>query len=61
LERIGKGRTHAALIEGDMEKGSAMCGQVAGAISEILSVEEVIRGIVEGVGAVLARLNQYRP
>lgn len=61
LVKIGKGRTYAALIEGNMEKGSAMCGQVAGMISEILSVEEVIREIVEGVDAVLSRLNQFRP
>lgn len=61
LERIGRGRTYAALIEGDVEKGSAMCGQVAGMISEILSVEEVIRRIVDGADAVISRINKFRP
>lgn len=48
LIEIGAGRPYSALIEGDIEDGTPMSGQVAGLITEILYVEEVILSIVMG-------------
>jgi hypothetical protein len=44
------------MLEGDLEKGIAYCGAAAGLISEILSVREVFRELIEGSEAVLERL-----
>lgn len=49
MEFIGPGRSHAAIIDGDIEGGSPMSGQISGMIREIISVKEVIDLIVEGV------------
>ena len=54
-EFIGPGRLKLA-IEGDVERGSLMCGAVAGLIREIASVGDVIRGIVEGYDRVVEGL-----
>ncbi len=56
LEMIGFGRNMRASIDGDLEEGSFMCGQVAGMIRQIKPVEEIVREMVEGCAAVLARL-----
>ena len=51
-EFIGVGRLKLA-VEGDTERGSLMCGAVAGLIREVFSAEEVIRHIVEGYDKVV--------
>jgi enoyl-[acyl-carrier protein] reductase II len=53
---FGADRARAAMLEGDLEKGIAYCGAAAGLISEILSVREVFRELIEGSEAVLERL-----
>ena len=55
-EFIGLGRLYLSTLEGNMKDGSAMCGAIAGAIKEVLSVAEVIRGIVEGYDQIIAHL-----
>lgn len=58
LEFIGSGRTRAALIEGDVEDGSLMAGQIAGMIRDIKSVKEVIDDLVNGAGGVMLGISQ---
>jgi len=40
---LGMKRAKTALIEGDLENGVMMCGQIAGMIKDIRSVEEVVK------------------
>lgn len=58
LQFIGSGRTKAALIEGNVDEGSLMAGQIAGLIMEIKSVEEVIQEMVTGGSRVLSGISQ---
>ena len=52
---LGPSQVRAALLEGD-PAGIAYCGAGVGLVSEILSVKEVIRGLVEGVEDIIASL-----
>ena len=45
---LGMAQTRAAMFDGDLEAGIAYTGAGAGLISEVLSVEEVFREILEG-------------
>jgi hypothetical protein len=42
-----------ATVTGDIDNNYAFCGAVAGMINEIVSAEEVVRSIMDGVEAVL--------
>jgi enoyl-[acyl-carrier protein] reductase II len=53
---IGSSRSRTGQFEGDLAKGEAYCGSIAGMIKEIKSVAEVIQSIVENYDKVLARL-----
>ena len=52
---LGPSQVRAALLEGD-PAGIAYCGAGVGLVSEILSVDEVMRGLVEGVPGIIAGL-----
>jgi len=56
LAFIGSGRSRTGQFEGDLAKGEAYCGSIAGMIKEIKSVAEVIQDIVDNYDKVLARL-----
>ena len=55
-EMIGSGRSVKACLEGDMDEGSFMSGQVAGMIGEIKGVREIITELVEGYERIIAAL-----
>lgn len=46
LEVLGSGRLRLAVLEGDIDKGSLMSGQIAGLIKDIKSCQEIIEDIV---------------
>ncbi len=46
LELLGSGRLKLAVVEGDIEKGSLMSGQIAGLIKDIKPCKEIIEDIV---------------
>lgn len=46
LYKLGTGKLRLAVVEGDMENGSVMIGQVAGMVKNIKSCEEIIDEIV---------------
>jgi enoyl-[acyl-carrier protein] reductase II len=53
---IGSGRIRNALVEGDIKDGSALCGAIAGMITQIVSAGEVVRSLVDGYEAIVSRL-----
>jgi enoyl-[acyl-carrier protein] reductase II len=60
LERFGEGKLQLGVLEGDMEHGSLMAGQIAGLVREIKPASAIIREIVEEAEAIIAKLgNSY--
>ncbi len=55
-EMIGSGRSIKACLEGDLDEGSFMSGQVAGMIRELKSAREIIQELVEGYRRIAAEL-----
>lgn len=55
LSFIGAGRARLGKLEGDLVNGEAYAGVIAGMIKEIVSAGDVVRSIMEGSEAVLAR------
>ena len=46
LELLGSGRLKLAVVDGDVDKGSLMAGQIAGLIKDIKPCREIIEEIV---------------
>lgn len=55
---LGKGRAKSGMFEGDIENGELEIGQVAGMISEIKSVKEIINEILEEFLSVKNEISQ---
>ena len=60
LEKLGVGKLRAAMVEGDVEYGSVMAGQVSGMIKKIEPAREIIKDIIDGAEQVLKNLPQGR-
>ncbi len=58
LEKLGPGRSKKALLNGDMEEGSPMIGQIAGMIDDVVSVQEVFNLITSQLEPLLQKLQQ---
>ncbi|MFC2123105.1 NAD(P)H-dependent flavin oxidoreductase [Bacteroidota bacterium] len=46
----------AGLLQGDLANGIVSCGQAAGIIKEVLSVDKLIRGLMEEATTIIAKL-----
>ncbi|MFW5719204.1 MAG: enoyl-[acyl-carrier-protein] reductase FabK [Halanaerobium sp.] len=46
IEEFGSGRLRDAVVDGDVQEGSVMAGQISGLISEIKSVSEILDEII---------------
>jgi len=46
VEELGSGKLRDAVIDGDIDQGSVMAGQISGMISEIKSVREIMDEII---------------
>lgn len=57
LEEKGLGSLRRAVLDGDRETGSFMAGQIAGLVCKEESSEAILRDLIDGVPAVLERLN----
>jgi len=57
LELLGQGKLELAALEGDIENGSVMAGQIAGLIGDIKPAAVIIKEIVEEAEAIIARLS----
>jgi enoyl-[acyl-carrier protein] reductase II len=58
LEILGKGRYPAAALNGDMDNGSILAGQVCGLIKHIQSAEEIIGDLIGNACQVKDRLGE---
>ena len=58
LEAMGTGRLKIAARDGDMDQGSVMVGQIAGMITNVKSVEDIIKDIIGNIPKVLNNINE---
>lgn len=56
LALLGQGRTRMASVEGDLDEGVVMSGQIAGMIRELATVKEVVASIVDGSNGIHRRI-----
>jgi enoyl-[acyl-carrier protein] reductase II len=57
LEELGKGRLRAAAVDGDVEYGSVMAGEISGLIKDVKPVKKIIEDIMREAKELLANLN----
>jgi enoyl-[acyl-carrier protein] reductase II len=57
LEALGQGKLRLAVVDGDVENGSVMAGQVSGMIKEVISAENIIQDIIKGASKLLNSLS----
>jgi enoyl-[acyl-carrier protein] reductase II len=57
IEKLGVGRLRTAVMDGDVELGSVMSGQIAGMITSVRPAKDIIVDVVEGAVKVLQKLN----
>jgi enoyl-[acyl-carrier protein] reductase II len=55
FEEMGVGRLPASVIDGDVENGSVMAGQIAGLISKEETAEEILKDLYEGAKKIMAQ------
>ncbi len=56
-ERLGLGRLKLAVVDGDINMGSVMAGQIAGIISTVRPAKRIIEEIIDEANNVLIALN----
>lgn len=47
FEKLGAGRLRISVVDGDVENGSVMAGQIAGLVNEIKSCKEIIEEMIQ--------------
>ena len=57
LMEFGMGKVRLGLIEGDLENGTLLAGQIAGMIKEVKSVKVIIEEMVAEAEAIIAQLH----
>ncbi|SDK43945.1 enoyl-[acyl-carrier-protein] reductase FabK [Natronincola ferrireducens] len=56
LEKIGVGRLRLAVVEGDVENGSVMAGQVAAMVKTIKPCQQIIDEVIDQAAGILKNL-----
>lgn len=56
IEALGAGRLRSAVVEGDVEWGSVMAGQIAGLVREIRPAREIIESMFAEAGTIARAL-----
>ncbi|MBN2076826.1 MAG: DUF561 domain-containing protein [Dehalococcoidales bacterium] len=59
LEMFDRGRMYLGLIEGDLQEGSLLAGQIAGRIKEEKSVKEILEETVAEAEMVISSLKKF--
>jgi enoyl-[acyl-carrier protein] reductase II len=59
IEKLGAGRLKAAVVDGDIEYGSIMAGQIAGMIDSIKPCSQIINEIIEEASKTADRLRSF--
>lgn len=57
LEKMGAGKLRLAMVEGDIQNGSVMSGQIAGAVHKIEPAADIILDVMQGAERELGRLS----
>lgn len=60
IEKFAEGSLKKAAIDGDIDNGSIMAGQISGMISEIKSCKAIIEDLVRESKETIEKLNNYR-
>ncbi|AZR72746.1 2-nitropropane dioxygenase [Anoxybacter fermentans] len=55
IEELGRGALRAAVVEGNVEEGSVMAGQIAGMINKIQPVREIIDEIITEAKTIISQ------
>ena len=56
FDKLGVGRLKAAMVDGDVQLGSVMAGQVSAMVRKIESAEEIVEDVIGGAEKVLRQL-----
>jgi enoyl-[acyl-carrier protein] reductase II len=59
LEELGRGRLSLGVMQGDIEQGSLMAGQIAGLINDIKPVKVIIQDIMTEAERVIEAINRH--
>ena len=59
FEKIGSGALKRAAIDGDVDNGSVMSGQVAGMVNERTTTKKILEDFMRELDEERAKLNQY--
>ena len=60
LEEMGRGRLSLGIMQGDVEEGSLMSGQIAGLIKDIKPVKAIIQDIMAEAEQVIDALSKHK-
>ena len=58
FEKIGQGALRKAVVDGDMDYGSVMAGQIAGLIKKEETAQEIIDSLMSECKAIVHKMNQ---
>lgn len=58
IEELGRGKLRLAVVEGDVDFGSVMAGQVAGMVNERKTCQQIIDELIEGLYSAQAAVNK---
>ncbi|MDD3652922.1 MAG: enoyl-[acyl-carrier-protein] reductase FabK [Desulfotomaculaceae bacterium] len=58
LEKLGLGSLRATMVDGDVENGTVMAGQVSAMVGKVQTAREIIMDTVEGADEVINYLNK---
>jgi len=60
IMEFGVGKVRLGLIEGDLEGGTLLAGQISGMIKDVKPVRAIIEEIITGAEAIITRLNDFK-
>ncbi|MBU4554036.1 MAG: nitronate monooxygenase, partial [Candidatus Desulforudis sp.] len=55
LEKLGAGRLKLAMVDGDIDYGSVMAGQIAGMVSRIMPAADILKEITSEAEEIIRR------
>ncbi|HVJ47929.1 enoyl-[acyl-carrier-protein] reductase FabK [Desulfitobacterium sp.] len=58
LEKLGAGKLRIAMVDGDVQNGSVMSGQVAGAVTRIEPAAAIVRDVMEGAEREIQKMSK---
>jgi enoyl-[acyl-carrier protein] reductase II len=59
IEELGKGALRKAVVDGDVENGSIMSGQIAGLIKDIKYCDEIIKDLIREYNSNLMNIKKF--